>query len=90
MFGCSGWAASAPQADEFLPSCSSVCSPHDDDVQLLPRSEYEHSDAVRTQARRRFSSIRLRRLGDRDLAAGLDVGQELLVGGGGRTESALW
>ena len=75
--------ASAPQADELLPFVQLRLVAGGDDVQLLPGSQYEHRNAVRAQARAAiFSSIRPRWLGDRNLATGLDSGQELFVGGG--------
>src|SRR5215510_14782139 len=42
---------SAPQADELLPFTEVHSVASGDDVQLLPRSEYEHRNTVRAQTR---------------------------------------
>ena len=71
------------QADELLPWLEWRPVTGGEDVQVLPRSEDEHRDPVRTETRAEVrASVRSRRICDGDVVTGLDPGQELVVRGG--------
>ena len=80
----SGVSARVAESDEVLPWPELRSVGAGEDVQVFARSEYEHRYVVgiKDLAHVRVSVRSRRRLGDGDLATGVDPGKELVVGGG--------
>src|SRR5262249_34970004 len=75
--------AAVDEPEQLLAGLELRLVPGDEDLQVLPRCDDEHRDAVGAQAGVAIASaVRLRLLDDRNLVTGLDSGQQCLVGGG--------